>query len=205
MKLFANLFKPSQTAAPQAATGRKAPTTSPLSIEPADPKDSAVLSRIHEKALGEPLDIEEQMKLANAVVLKASRNNSPLGFVVLHFDTNSITEDPRTLLGSLCVTEEARGQGVGRALTKASLDVAKQAGKSGITLGVLESNPRAHMLYKRLGFNEENIIDAGGTVRELSAEQRKAWVDTMKPVWATFTDDVGQENIDAAVAANATN
>ena len=53
--------------------------------------------------------------------------------------------------------------------------------------------------------NRQNIIDAGGTVRELSAEQRKAWVDTMKPVWATFTDDVGQENIDAAVAANANN
>ena len=55
MKLFANLFKSSQAAAPQAAAGKKAPTTRPLSIEPADPKDSAVLSGIHEKALGEPL------------------------------------------------------------------------------------------------------------------------------------------------------
>lgn len=167
MKLFANLFKSSQAAAPQAAAGKKAPTTRPLSIEPADPKDSAVLSGIHEKALGEPLNIEEQLKLANAVVLKASRENAPLGFVVLHFGTNSITENPTTLLGSLCVTEEARGQGVGRALTKASLDVAKQAGKSGITLGVLESNPRAQMLYKRLGFNEEKMIDAGGEMAKV--------------------------------------
>ena len=97
MKLFANLFKSSQAAAPQAAAGKKAPTTRPLSIEPADPKDSAVLSGIHEKALGEPLNIEEQLKLANAVVLKASRENAPLGFVVLHFGTNSITENPTTL------------------------------------------------------------------------------------------------------------
>ena len=47
------------------------------------------------------------------------------------------------------------------------------------------------------------IIDAGGVVRELTPEQRQAWVDVMKPVWAQFSDDVGQENIDAAQAINA--
>jgi len=46
------------------------------------------------------------------------------------------------------------------------------------------------------------IIDAGGKVRELNAEQRNAWVDTMKPVWEKFADDVGQENIDAAQKIN---
>ncbi|WP_421907304.1 DctP family TRAP transporter solute-binding subunit [Mameliella sp.] len=46
------------------------------------------------------------------------------------------------------------------------------------------------------------IIDAGGTVRELSAEQRAAWVATMKPVWDQFVDDVGQDKIDAAQAIN---
>jgi C4-dicarboxylate-binding protein DctP len=51
--------------------------------------------------------------------------------------------------------------------------------------------------------NKKSIIDAGGVVRELNAEQRQAWVDVMKPVWAEFTDDVGQENIDAAQAINA--
>ncbi len=53
--------------------------------------------------------------------------------------------------------------------------------------------------------NRQNIIDAGGTVRELSPEQRKQWVDTMKPVWAKFTDDIGQDLIDAAVASNSSN
>jgi C4-dicarboxylate-binding protein DctP len=47
------------------------------------------------------------------------------------------------------------------------------------------------------------IIDAGGTVRELSAEQRTEWVETMKPVWEQFREDVGQENIDAAQEINA--
>jgi TRAP-type C4-dicarboxylate transport system, periplasmic component len=51
----------------------------------------------------------------------------------------------------------------------------------------------------------QSIIDAGGKIVELNADQRQAWVDTMKPVWAKFVGDVGQENIDAAQAINAKN
>ncbi|MEM6308013.1 MAG: C4-dicarboxylate ABC transporter, partial [Pseudomonadota bacterium] len=50
---------------------------------------------------------------------------------------------------------------------------------------------------------KQAIIDAGGTVRELSADQRAAWVDAMKPVWAKFEGDVGAENIEAAQKINA--
>jgi len=50
---------------------------------------------------------------------------------------------------------------------------------------------------------KQAIIDAGGEVRQLSAEQRAAWVAAMKPVWSQFVGDVGQENIDAAQAINA--
>ena len=50
---------------------------------------------------------------------------------------------------------------------------------------------------------KQEVIDAGGTVRELDADQRAKWVETMKPVWDQFTDDVGQENIDAAQEINA--
>ncbi len=46
------------------------------------------------------------------------------------------------------------------------------------------------------------ILDAGGTIVELTAEQRQDWVDVMKPVWAEFAEEVGQENIDAAQAIN---
>jgi C4-dicarboxylate-binding protein DctP len=49
------------------------------------------------------------------------------------------------------------------------------------------------------------IIAAGGVVRELTAEQRQAWVDAMKPVWAEFEADVGAENIAAAQEFNAAN
>ena len=50
---------------------------------------------------------------------------------------------------------------------------------------------------------KQSIVDAGGTIRELTPEQRQAWVDAMKPVWDKFAGDVGQDKIDAAQAINA--
>lgn len=48
-----------------------------------------------------------------------------------------------------------------------------------------------------------SIVEAGGVIRELTPEQRQAWVDAMKPVWDQFAGDVGQDKIDAAQAINA--
>ena len=44
--------------------------------------------------------------------------------------------------------------------------------------------------------NRQAILDAGGIIRTLTPEQRQKWVDAMKPVWAQFASDVGQDNID---------
>jgi len=49
---------------------------------------------------------------------------------------------------------------------------------------------------------KQAVIDAGGVVRELTAEQRAEWVATMKPVWAKFEGDVGADNIAAAQKIN---
>ncbi|WP_114284441.1 DctP family TRAP transporter solute-binding subunit [Candidatus Halocynthiibacter alkanivorans] len=50
--------------------------------------------------------------------------------------------------------------------------------------------------------SKQAIIDAGGVVRSLTAEQRAAWAAAMKPVWAQFEGDVGADNIAAAQAIN---
>ena len=44
------------------------------------------------------------------------------------------------------------------------------------------------------------ILDAGGTIRELTPEQRAEWVAAMKPVWEQFAEEVGQETIDDAAS-----
>ncbi len=49
----------------------------------------------------------------------------------------------------------------------------------------------------------QSILDAGGTIRELTPDQRAEWVDVMKPVWEQFSGDVPQELIDAAQEFNA--
>nr|WP_306263468.1 DctP family TRAP transporter solute-binding subunit [Pararhizobium sp. IMCC3301] len=49
---------------------------------------------------------------------------------------------------------------------------------------------------------KQAIIDAGGEVRQLNAEQRTAWVEAMKPVWTQFEGDVGADSIAAAQEIN---
>jgi len=50
---------------------------------------------------------------------------------------------------------------------------------------------------------KQEIIKAGGVVRSLTAAQRAAWVEAMKPVWDQFASNVGEDNIAAAQAINA--
>ncbi|SHE76345.1 C4-dicarboxylate-binding protein DctP [Modicisalibacter ilicicola DSM 19980] len=50
---------------------------------------------------------------------------------------------------------------------------------------------------------KQAIIDSGQSeIIELTPEQRQQWVDAMKPVWNQFSDEIGQDVIDAAQAAN---
>src|SRR6056300_1032032 len=48
--------------------------------------------------------------------------------------------------------------------------------------------------------NRQNILKAGGKINELTASQRKQWVDAMKPVWKQFEGEIGAELIAAAAS-----
>ena len=62
-----------------------------------------------------------------------------------------------------------------------------------------ESNTKSNQLNEEA---REQIAAAGVEIRELTPEQRQMWVDAMKPVWDEFAEQIGQENIDAAMASN---
>ncbi|WP_377189274.1 DctP family TRAP transporter solute-binding subunit [Ruegeria meonggei] len=50
--------------------------------------------------------------------------------------------------------------------------------------------------------NRQAILDAGGTIRALTDDEREAWVVAMQPVWEQFSGDIGQDSLDAAVQIN---
>jgi C4-dicarboxylate-binding protein DctP len=50
--------------------------------------------------------------------------------------------------------------------------------------------------------NKNNIIEAGGEVRSLTADQRQQWVQALQPVWKKFEKDIGADLIEAALASN---
>jgi C4-dicarboxylate-binding protein DctP len=62
-----------------------------------------------------------------------------------------------------------------------------------------ESNERSNQLNQEA---RKEIEAAGTEIRELTPEQRQKWIDAMKPVWGEFADQIGQANIDAAMASN---
>lgn len=50
--------------------------------------------------------------------------------------------------------------------------------------------------------SRQAIADTGTVIRDLTPEQRAAWVAAMKPVWTQFEGDIGAENIEAALSYN---
>ena len=57
------------------------------------------------------------------------------------------------LLEDLFVRDDARGQGVGRALVQATIDLARERGCRRVELDVNDANPPAVALYESFGFS----------------------------------------------------
>ena len=63
------------------------------------------------------------------------------------------TEALECYLAELYVVPERRGQGIGRALMEAAMDVARDQGAAYMDLGTSEDDLAARMLYESLGFS----------------------------------------------------
>ncbi|MCA1298355.1 DctP family TRAP transporter solute-binding subunit [Stappia indica] len=104
---------------------------------------------------------------------------------------DGITETNHQLLAYLLVTSDEWLNGLDPDVRDQFLTIAQE-----VTLAA-----NAAVADKEAA-SRQRIVDAGTEIRTLTPEQRKAWVDVMKPVWAKFQDDIGVDLIEAAVASN---
>ena len=62
-----------------------------------------------------------------------------------------MVEHTTLYIDDICVNENARGQGVGRALYEQILEYAREKGCYNVTLNVWSCNPGAMAFYEKLG------------------------------------------------------
>ena len=125
-------------------------------------------------------DFEHEMR-ANpcARYLVAEKDGQIIGFAGIHIilDEGHIT--------NIAVTQEERGQGIGRELTQALMQYAANLGVQYVTLEVRENNEPAIRLYKSLGFIKV------GVRKKYYENQTDAHImvtDTMPPPDPDFTE-----------------
>ncbi|MCW9040325.1 MAG: DctP family TRAP transporter solute-binding subunit [Rhodospirillales bacterium] len=104
---------------------------------------------------------------------------------------DGVTETNHQALAYLLVTSKEWLDGLKPDIRDQFLKIAEEA-----------TNTANDSVGKKEAMNRQNILKAGGTIRELTPAQRKVWVDTMKPVWDRFEGDIGKDVIAAAAAAS---
>ena len=103
-----------------------------------------------------PPTFEELSQLINSesstlLVARASTEDDPI-VGVLCLTIYHVPTGLRSIIEDVIVDERARGQGIGKALVRLAIDLARAAGAEGVSL---TSNPRreaANKLYQSLGF-----------------------------------------------------
>jgi ribosomal protein S18 acetylase RimI-like enzyme len=77
----------------------------------------------------------------------------PDGFTVLRFRPSLYSDALECYLAELYVVPRRRGQGLGRALMNAALELARQEGADYMDLNTAETDVAARALYESLGFS----------------------------------------------------
>ncbi len=88
-------------------------------------------------------------------------NDIVLGYAFCVFKqeiNNNILTDIKTLyIDDLCVDENIRGKGVGKALYEYVLDFAKRSGCYNVTLNVWSCNESAMKFYEKMGLSPQKV------------------------------------------------
>jgi ribosomal protein S18 acetylase RimI-like enzyme len=90
--------------------------------------------------------------LANGEIVVLLAESGPDGFAQLRFRPSVYTGELDAHLEELYVVPARRGQGLGRALLEASMDLARREGAAHIDLGTSEDDTAARALYESAGF-----------------------------------------------------
>jgi len=90
---------------------------------------------------------------AQTVFVAASATNQPLGYVSCHWD-QSRQEGQIGLVG---VSQEARGQGIGKNLLRAAMDWYRHRGAQRVTVVTQGKNRAAQRLYQQCGFLSQDL------------------------------------------------
>jgi ribosomal protein S18 acetylase RimI-like enzyme len=86
--------------------------------------------------------------------------DGPKGFAQLAFSASIYSDNLGAYLGELYVVPDLRGQGLGRALLEAALEVARERGADHIDLNTSVDDAAARGLYESMGFtNREGSPD----------------------------------------------
>jgi ribosomal protein S18 acetylase RimI-like enzyme len=128
------------------ALHRQHRTVSPVPLVEDDERSWAVRAGLYLKWLGE----------GNAFGLLATRGSEPVGYAFCClYDGPDDTFPVGARYGdlySLCVSEDARGQGIGTRLLDAVDDELEARGVHDLRISVIAGNERAQALYERRGF-----------------------------------------------------
>jgi C4-dicarboxylate-binding protein DctP len=107
-----------------------------------------------------------------------------------HEVQDGITETNHKLLTYLAIASKAWLDGLPADIREQFLTIFKEETEN--------ANKRATQINLEA---KQKIIASGVEVRVLTNEQRQLWEDAMQPVWDKYSDEIGQDVIDAAIAA----
>jgi ribosomal protein S18 acetylase RimI-like enzyme len=96
----------------------------------------------------------EEECLVLVAVTSASR---VLGFTLTRLRPEALSHEPSAHLEAIAVNQAAEGQGVAKALLKATEESARAKSAETLTLHVISSNTRAREFYERAGYFGELV------------------------------------------------
>jgi GNAT superfamily N-acetyltransferase len=101
--------------------------------------------------------IERQVRLAHGTRFSIRKDGTEVARAYLYLMGNDLHDEPFGLLEDVHVDESHRGEGVGTALVREIVSVAKKSGCYKLIATSRSSRPRVHDLYERLGFASHGI------------------------------------------------